>query len=1038
MLGPILVLAGGILVAGPILALVAFVQNKRYARDLLERLNEEAEQIAALQKHLEAASRRIAKLERAAGVEPTTATAAPTVPSPPASPHPGTAQAPGAVPPGPTRRAAEADFDLPMEPPVVASPGPAPSQPAARPAAGPVPPARPAAPPPRPGAPEPPVFSGSGRARPPSPPIDWERWIGVRGAAVVGAVALGLAGLLFFRYSIEHGLITPSMRVVLGTLVGLGCVVGSEWLRGRGYRQTAEGVTGGGIVVLYAAFWAAHVLYGLVPMAAVFVLMVLVTAACCLLAVRHGSLLVAVLGLVGGFATPLLLSSGADRPIGLFGYVLLLDLGLLAVGHKRQWPSLGVLSLLGTVVLQGLWIVMRMGPARLFLGLVILTVFALLFVLAGRLAGGRKPRGSWIWSQVGAIAFPFLFAFYFATRVGLGPHLYPIAILLVLLDAGAAWVAREQRVPGLGMGAATASVAVVGAWLIEHALTTPLAWELVAAAIGIALVFHLFVERDPGPAGADGPAPAAIIAACGLFFVLLCASAAASVPMTPWLVGWAGLAALLYRHAACPGRGLLQPVAAVGIGLGLSIQHLVHSRDPGFPAPPLFLSLLLGASLALHGAALLRREALVAQLADHAAALLPVVLLLGLTPAPFSLALGPLPALGASLLLGFLAGVAATRLEKGAWCLAAVVATLLVHVVWTFGRVGLDERPNEILTAFLLQAAAVVLYTAWPLLAARHFSGDRLAWYAAALAGPLWFSPLRKLFVWGFGDDFIGALPIALGALSLAAADRARRAGPSDQAIRSSALVWFAAVALCFVAVAIPLQLEKEWITLGWALEGLAVIALWTRLDHPGLKYFGLALLGAATLRLVANVELLGYYPRSTARIVNWLMYTYLVPAAALLLSASLLKPREQVRARDWEQGLYAGGRPAGAVGAGFAAILVVFFWINLTIADWFATGDRLQFDFGGPPAQRLTVSLAWGIYALLLLGFGMARDALGLRWLSLGLLLVTIGKVFLYDLASLRDLYRVASLLGLAISLMLVSLLYQRFVFRRERSGAS
>src|SRR3989442_14770161 len=135
----------------------------------------------------------------------------------------------------------------------------------------------------------------------------------------------------------------------------------------------------------------------------------------------------------------------------------------------------------------------------------------------------------------------------------------------------------------------------------------------------------------------------------------------------------------------------------------------------------------------------------------------------------------------------------------------------------------------------------------------------------------------------------MGVLPVARGALFLVAADRARRAWPAADPIRRSALVWFSAVALCFVAVAIPLQLEKEWITIGWALDGLAVLALWKRLDHPGLKYLGLALLGATTMRLVANPALLGYYPRSSVRIVNWLMYTYFVPAGALLASAVLL-----------------------------------------------------------------------------------------------------------------------------------------------------
>jgi uncharacterized membrane protein len=81
-------------------------------------------------------------------------------------------------------------------------------------------------------------------------------------------------------------------------------------------------------------------------------------------------------------------------------------------------------------------------------------------------------------------------------------------------------------------------------------------------------------------------------------------------------------------------------------------------------------------------------------------------------------------------------------------------------------------------------------------------------------------------------------------------------------------------------------------------------------------------------------------------------------------------------------------------------------------------------------PARDLTMSLAWALYALGLLALGMKRSNAGLRWASLGLVLATVGKVFLYDLAHLGDLYRVASLVGLALSLILISIAYQRFVF--------
>ncbi len=84
-----------------------------------------------------------------------------------------------------------------------------------------------------------------------------------------------------------------------------------------------------------------------------------------------------------------------------------------------------------------------------------------------------------------------------------------------------------------------------------------------------------------------------------------------------------------------------------------------------------------------------------------------------------------------------------------------------------------------------------------------------------------------------------------------------------------------------------------------------------------------------------------------------------------------------------------------------------------------------------------LTLSIAWALYALLLLGLGLARTSRGLRGLGLGLMAVTVVKVFLFDLSGLEDLYRVASLVGLAISLLLVSLAYQKFVFRAKRSPA-
>ena len=870
---------------------------------------------------------------------------------------------------------------------------------------------------------------------PPTPPppqpapwesIDWERLFGVRGAAVLGGIALALAGLLFFKYSIEHGLIPPWLRVVMGTVVGVACIAGGEWTLRKRYAATADSLAGGGLVVLYAAFWAASVRYELVPLGVGFALMIAVTATGCALAARHQALVTALIGLVGGFATPLLLSSGSDRPIGLFGYVLLLDLALLVLARRGRWPWLALLSLAGTLLYQVLWIGTRMGPARLDLGLVILGVFAVLFAVASQLAPAENRRG-WLITSAAAVLAPFAFALYFAIDADFGPDLNAVAALLVLLSFAAGWLAQAQNQPGLALGAAAASLGVLAVWIGMRVGGDGFsAWQLTLWCSALAAAFHVFVERDPERADGRGPTPAAALAAVGAFVLTIGASPAAS-SLAPWLVGWSILAALLLRHAGFPGRAPLHLVAALGVGVALAVLRNAHDGEAWFPSLTLYLPLTIAAALAFQLLALRRREAEAVRFAEHAAALLPLVLLLYLEGDPQAPAV---PFLLGTLVLGLLASFAGSRLGAGGWLLAAMAVTALAHDGWSQALLLGDDPAALAGRALALQALAVIAFTAWPFLVASRYPLDRFGWPAAALAGPAWCLSRRRLYELGVADAAIGLLPVALGALAVLALRRANAVGPRDEPLHTEVLAWFGAVALGFVTLAVPLQLEREWITIAWALEGVAVLWLWRRLDHPGLKYFGLALLIAVAVRLIANPSVLEYYPRPAWRIVNWLLYTYLLPAAAMFGASRILSELELPRQRSWERQIYNSPRPWGAVATGIAGLAVVFVWINLAIADWFASGESLVISFERLPARDLATSIAWAVYALVLLVLGVARRSTGLRWASLVLLMITIAKVFLHDLGELRDLYRVASLLGLAISLILVSLAYQRFVF--------
>ena len=992
--------------AALVLALIAFSRTGK-GGDLALRVKQLEEELARLRAAL-----------ANAGV-------APAAGGPPAEPEatpvgmPLTSQAP----PRPTEGiAAEDDAPVRVPPPVFDEAADAAERPGD--AAGAVPPSL--APPPSPEPPQPSFLSQ----------VDWEQWLGVRGAAVLGGAALALAGLFFFRYSIEHGLIPPWLRVVMGVLAGVAAIGGAEWSLRRSYAGTANALAGGGLVILYAAFWAAGQLYGLIPLGAVFVLMVLVTAAGCALSWRHESLVIAVIGLVGGFLTPIFASRGDDNPIGLFGYVLLLDLGLLLLARRMRWPLLGALALAATTVYQLLWIGERMDADRVWLGLAILGVFGLLFVLAlPRPADDDAPL--WRWSRSAGVLLPLLTGVWFAASSDLGTGILPLGALLVVLGLAAGFVARQHREGTIALGASAATLGVAGVWLVQNPGLAGAPWRVALVFVALAAAHHVAVELErPGAASEPSPtfrtlARAATLIGLGLLALLVLAAGIRVQRLLPLLGGWLGIAAVLVRQATLPGRGRVQIGAAAGVALGLVVYRLQNDAVTFAPSHAIVVPAMLLVAVGWQAVALLQRTLSSRRQAEHGAATLALVLLLGRLGDPPDAAL---TGLLVPCAFGLLILLAATRLGGGPWTVVATLATAFVQLGWLIDRRRADAPPE--LLVLLLLAASVALFALWPLVARRWLCEDRWPWRAAALAGLAWLPAIGTAFEDRWGDAAIGLVPLALGALALTSAAGARGLWAADDPRRTGALAWLCGAAVSLVTIAIPMQVEKEWITIGWALEGAGLLALWTRLDHPGLKYTALALLLAATVRLVGNAEVLTYHPRAAWRIVNWLAYAYLVPAAALVFGARTLVPLEVERLRGWERRVYLRERPFAAGALGLAALLVVFVWINLAIADWFSPADELRLLAARTAAEKLVLSIAWALYAVVLLALGVRLRSVALRWASLVLLLVTIGKIFLYDVGELTDLYRVGALLGLALSLIVVSLVYQRFVFRRAPEG--
>ena len=160
----------------------------------------------------------------------------------------------------------------------------------------------------------------------------------------IGILMLVIGMGFFVKYSIDNGLLSPLARVVLAGCAGMAMLASGARLLGGHYQLIGQGFLGGGIATLYFSVFASHGLYRLVDLPLAFGMMTLVTLLSGVVTLLFDSRLTAVLGVLGGYLTPVMLSSGVVNYPGLNTYLLVLGLGILGVSAFRHWPLLGYLG----------------------------------------------------------------------------------------------------------------------------------------------------------------------------------------------------------------------------------------------------------------------------------------------------------------------------------------------------------------------------------------------------------------------------------------------------------------------------------------------------------------------------------------------------------------------------------------------------------------------------------------------------------------------------------------------------------------------
>ncbi len=242
-----------------------------------------------------------------------------------------------------------------------------------------------------------------------------EESIGKRWTTWAGAGALFISAGFFVKYAFENEWLGPTGRIALGIVTGIAVLIlGDQSLR-RGMRALGQGLMGGGLAILYISLFAAFSLYDILPQIPAFAAMVVVTAAGMTLAILHDAVPLSFLALLGGFLTPLMVSTGQDARDALFAYLVILDLGVLGICLFKKWRAQDILAFLCSWALFAGWFMTFYREEALVPALAWLAAFFLIFLIVPFVYQLRSGTASSVESFTMALAnavVTFAFAYW--------------------------------------------------------------------------------------------------------------------------------------------------------------------------------------------------------------------------------------------------------------------------------------------------------------------------------------------------------------------------------------------------------------------------------------------------------------------------------------------------------------------------------------------------------------------------------------------------------------------------------------------------
>ncbi|MBA4197433.1 MAG: DUF2339 domain-containing protein [Chitinophaga sp.] len=163
-----------------------------------------------------------------------------------------------------------------------------------------------------------------------------EDFIGTNLISKIGILVTVIGVFIGAKYAIDKDLISPALRIILGYLMALGLIVVALRLKTK-YENFSAVLLSGGVTILYFISFIAFSFYALFSREVAFGIMLITTAFAVVMAIKYNQKIIALLGQVGAYAIPFLLSDGSGKIAILFTYMAIINIGILILAFQKDW-----------------------------------------------------------------------------------------------------------------------------------------------------------------------------------------------------------------------------------------------------------------------------------------------------------------------------------------------------------------------------------------------------------------------------------------------------------------------------------------------------------------------------------------------------------------------------------------------------------------------------------------------------------------------------------------------------------------------------